>query len=99
MARLIALVADQCDVDPHHVDPDTPMPVLGFDSLDFLNFLLEVEAEFDVVLDYQEAKGCSTLRALGQLVDRAMVAPSLPTQNDGAAAAPPVGARLPESSS
>lgn len=48
--RVIRVFADFKKVDPSEIKPDTTFEELGFDSLDGLNLIFELEEEFDIVV-------------------------------------------------
>ncbi len=68
--RIKILAADQFGGDPMAIDADVPLEELGADSLGYLEFLFELEDDFGITIDQDEAKGIRTLRAVGALVDR-----------------------------
>jgi acyl carrier protein len=54
--RVLRLVAGVRRIPVENVSPESTFEDLGMDSLDKLNLLFEVENEFDVEIDDQEAK-------------------------------------------
>ena len=54
--RVVRLVAGVRRIPVENVTPESTFEDLGMDSLDKLNLLFEVENEFDVEIDDQEAK-------------------------------------------
>lgn len=54
--RVLRLVAGVRRIPVENVTPESTFEELGMDSLDKLNLLFEVENEFDVEIDDQEAK-------------------------------------------
>jgi acyl carrier protein len=57
--RVLRLVAGVRRIPVESVTPESTFEELGMDSLDKLNLLFEVENEFDVEIDDQEAKQIS----------------------------------------
>jgi acyl carrier protein len=68
--RIRNLAAKQFGGDPQAMDADVPLEQLGADSLGYLEFLFELEDEFGVIIDQDEAKQIRTLRDLGAFMDR-----------------------------
>ena len=52
------------------IDPDAPIQQLGADSLGYLEFLFELEGQFNITIEQDDAKKIATLRDLGALIDR-----------------------------
>lgn len=67
---VIHLAAQQFGGEQETIDPDAPIQQLGADSLGYLEFLFELETQFDVTIEQDEAKQLRTLRDLGTLIDR-----------------------------
>jgi acyl carrier protein len=68
--RIRHLAATQFGGDPLQIDVDAPIQQLGADSLGYLEFLFELEEQFDISIDQDEAKQVRTLHDLGMLIDR-----------------------------
>ncbi|MEO8481987.1 MAG: phosphopantetheine-binding protein [Acidobacteriota bacterium] len=79
LTQLRNLTAKQFGLDPQAIDMDGPIEALGADSLDYLEFLFDLETEFGVSIDQDAAQQTKTLRALSGLIDDLIPTPS-PTQ-------------------
>lgn len=69
---VITLAAQQFAIQPAEIDVDAPVGALAVDSLDYFEFLLEVERRFDVEIDYAEAARAPTIRRVAGLVHLAL---------------------------
>lgn len=65
--RLVEIICNYVEVDPAKVKPESRfMEDLGFTSFDFMSMLGEVEDQFDVEIDEQQA---ADIRTVGEAVD------------------------------
>lgn len=65
--RLVEIICNYVEVDPAAVKPESRfMEDLGFTSFDFMSMLGEVEDQFDVEIDEQQA---ADIRTVGEAVD------------------------------
>ena len=75
LARVRRVLTEELDVrrEPEEIDPDVALfgTGLGLDSVDAIEVLLSIEAEFSVAIP-DEAAGRSVLRTVGTLVDLVM---------------------------
>jgi len=62
--RILRLVAAVRRIPVETVKPESTFDELGMDSLDKLNLLFEVENEFDIEIDDQEAKKISQVNEM-----------------------------------
>ncbi len=61
--RIIQLAAAQVELPPEQVTPDSRFADdLGFDSLDLVEFTMEIEEEFDLTVPGEVADGIATVR-------------------------------------
>ncbi|WP_263381751.1 acyl carrier protein [Granulicella arctica] len=71
--RVLRVIATTRRVPLETVHPDSTFEELGIDSLDRINILFELEGEFDVEIDDEQAKQVTTLQqmidGITQLVD------------------------------
>ena len=71
--RALRVIATKQGLPLDRVQPDCTFEELGIDSLDRLNILFELEGEFDIQIDDEQAKQVTTLRqmidGITQLVD------------------------------
>jgi acyl carrier protein len=64
--RVLRVIATTRRVPLETVRPDSTFEELGIDSLDRINILFELEGEFDVEIDDEQAKQVMTLK---QMID------------------------------
>ena len=64
--KLVEIICNYVEVEPENVTPESRfMEDLGFTSFDFMSMLGELEDEFDIELNQQEAAG---IRTVGEAV-------------------------------
>ena len=68
-ARVVALLVEKHGVDAKKVSPDATLSHLGLDSLSVAELLFDIEDEFEIVIDTDDAE-FSTLGEALALVDR-----------------------------
>lgn len=56
LTQVIELAADSFMIDPSSIKPHTTFLELEIDSLDFVDFMLNVEAHYDIVIPEEEMK-------------------------------------------
>ncbi len=59
--RVLRVIATTKRVPPETVKPDSTFESLGIDSLDRLNILFDLESEFDIEIDDEDAKQVSSI--------------------------------------
>jgi acyl carrier protein len=64
--RVLRVIATTRRVPLETVRPDSTFEELGIDSLDRINILFELEGEFDIEIDDEQAKQVTTLE---QMID------------------------------
>ena len=64
--RALRVIATKQGLPRDSVRPESTFEELGIDSLDRLNILFELEGEFDIQIDDEQAKQVTTLR---QMID------------------------------
>lgn len=65
--KLVEIICNYVEVDPEKITPESRfMEDLGFTSFDFMSMLGEIEDEFDIEIDQQEAVD---IRTVGEAVD------------------------------
>jgi acyl carrier protein len=62
--RVLRVIATTRRVPLETVRPDSTFEELGIDSLDRINILFELEGEFDIEIDDEQAKQVTTLRQM-----------------------------------
>jgi acyl carrier protein len=62
--KILAIVASVKRVDPATVRSDASFEELGFDSLDKLNLLFELENAFDIEVPDDEARAIKTVKQM-----------------------------------
>ena len=70
----IEVAAEQFGIERDRIDVDAPIAELGVDSLDFLEFLFELEDKVAVPIPPEAVSGLPTLRALAAKVDELIAA-------------------------
>lgn len=60
--RVLRVIAVKQRLPIESVTPDSTFEQLGMDSLDRLNILFELEGEFDIQIDDEEAKKVTNMR-------------------------------------
>lgn len=69
--RIAALLAGPIGVEAEKITPAATLRDLGIDSLDQVDFALELEAEFAIELDdHQCFDGVASLQQLAEAIDR-----------------------------
>ena len=63
LEKLKEIIVNYVEVEPENIQPESRfMEDLGFTSFDFMSMLGEIEDEFDVEVDQQEAAGLRTVQ-------------------------------------
>ena len=70
----IEVAAQQFGIERDRIDVDAPIAELGVDSLDFLEFLFELEDRVGVPIPPDSVSGLATMRALAAKVDELVAA-------------------------
>ena len=61
--KLVNIICNYVEVEPENVHPESRfMEDLGFTSFDFMSMLGEIEDEFDVEVEQEEASNISTVQ-------------------------------------
>lgn len=64
--KVIRVFSEFKKVPPEEIMPETTFEELGFDSLDGLNLIFELEEEFDLVIPDDQAQ---SMRSVAQVID------------------------------
>ena len=64
--RVIRVISTARQVPPESITPETTFEQLNIDSLDRLNLLFDLEGEFDIQIDDEQAKSVTNIQ---QMVD------------------------------
>jgi acyl carrier protein len=64
--RVIRVFADFKKVSPDEIKPETTFDELGFDSLDGLNLVFELEEEFDIVVPDDKVQ---SMRSVAEVIE------------------------------
>jgi len=73
--KIIVMFADHLGISPHTIKPEARLfEDLGCDSLDVMEMIMEIETDFDIVIDMGETDGVKTMGEVIGLVDRKMEA-------------------------
>jgi acyl carrier protein len=99
--RVLKVIATTRRLPVESVTPDSTFEELGVDSLDRLNILFDLEGEFDIEIDDEEAKKVTSLRQMidgvTHLVDtKSAEAEGMPTRFSEAVTSPRRPAGEPE---
>ena len=62
--RVLKVVETARQMPPGSIHPEMTFEELGIDSLDRLNLLFELEGEFDIHIDDEQAKSVTNLRQM-----------------------------------
>lgn len=69
--RLKEVICNYVEVDAENIHPESRfMEDLGFTSFDFMSMLGELEEEFDIEVDEQEAAGIRTVGEAAEYLER-----------------------------
>ncbi len=70
---MIELVSSQIDISKEQISLDSQFVAdLGFDSLDFVEFVMLVEDEFDIVVPDEESATINTVRDAVQAIQKSI---------------------------
>jgi acyl carrier protein len=59
--RVLKVIATTQRLPPERVTPDSSFEELGIDSMDSINILFDLESEFDIEIDDEDAKKIRTI--------------------------------------
>ena len=62
--RILRVIATTARLPPGSVKPESTFEELGIDSLDRLNILFELEGEFDIEINDEEAKQVTNIKEM-----------------------------------
>lgn len=69
--KLVEVICNYVEVEPEQVTSESRfMEDLGFTSFDFMSMLGELEDEFDIEIDQQEAVGIHTVGEAAEYLER-----------------------------
>ena len=69
--KLVEVICNYVEVEPESIRPESRfMEDLGFTSFDFMSMLGELEDEFDVEIDQQEAAGIRTVKEAADYLEK-----------------------------
>ena len=81
--RVLRVIATKQRLPLESLHPDSTFEELGIDSLDRLNLLFELEGEFDIQIDDEEAKKVANIHemiaGITHLVNANVAVPTAPT--------------------
>ena len=66
--KLVSYAAEQLELDPAEITPDSTFESLGIDSLDIVEMIMDLESELGVELDLEDQK-ITTFRELADFID------------------------------
>jgi acyl carrier protein len=62
--RVLRVIATTQRIPPERVKPDSTFEELGIDSMDSINILFDLESEFGIEIDDEDAKKIHTIREM-----------------------------------
>jgi acyl carrier protein len=62
--RVLKVIANTQRIPPERVTADSTFEELGIDSMDSINILFDLESEFDIEINDEDAKKISTIREM-----------------------------------
>lgn len=69
--KLVGIICNYVEVEPENIHPESRfMEDLGFTSFDFMSMMGELEDEFDVELDQQEAADIRTVQEAVEYLEK-----------------------------
>ena len=69
--KLVGIICNYVEVEPENIHPESRfMEDLGFTSFDFMSMMGELEDEFDVELDQQEAAEIRTVQEAVEYLEK-----------------------------
>ena len=77
--RVLKVIATSKRIPLETVQPDSSFEALGIDSLDRLNILFDLESEFDIEIDDEEAKQVTNIHQMIEGVNQLIQAKSAPS--------------------
>lgn len=66
---IVEIVRKQKTLPDETIDPDRPLTELGYDSLDALNILFDIEQTFGIEIDDDQARDIRTLSLMVEAVE------------------------------
>ncbi len=66
--KLVSYAAQQLDLDPAEITPDSTFESLGIDSLDVVEMIMDMESELGIELDMEDQK-ITNFRELADFVE------------------------------
>ena len=66
--KLVSYVAQQLELNPEEITPDSTFESLGIDSLDIVEMIMDLETELGVELEMEDQK-ISTFQELADFID------------------------------
>lgn len=70
LERLRRILSEQLGIDPKEITPETTIADLGVDSLDLVEALMNIEEEFDIEIDTDEAENFKSIGDLLEYIKR-----------------------------
>lgn len=77
--RVLKVIATSKRIPLENVQPDSSFESLGIDSLDRLNILFDLESEFDIEIDDEQAKQVKTIHQMIEGITQLIQAKSNPS--------------------
>lgn len=79
LQRVIKVFAAFKKISPEEITPDTTFEQLGFDSLDGLNLIFELEEEFSLMIPDDKVKEMKSVREVAEGIEYLLAHPEAQT--------------------
>jgi acyl carrier protein len=80
--RVLKVIATSKRIPLESVQPDSSFESLGIDSLDRLNILFDLESEFDIEIDDEQAKQVKNIHEMVAGVTQLVAAKAVPSPSE-----------------
>lgn len=80
--RVLKVIATSKRIPLESVQPDSSFESLGIDSLDRLNILFDLESEFDIEIDDEQAKQVKNIQEMIEGVTQLVQAKAAPSPSE-----------------
>ena len=86
--RVIRVISTARQVPPESITPETTFEQLNIDSLDRLNLLFDLEGEFDIQIDDEQAKSVTNIQEMVDGITLLLTAKTAPKPDAKPASSP-----------
>lgn len=67
--KISRIVADNTDISPESISPETTLNELGLDSIDLVDLVMEIEEAFSVTIPDEEFEGIKSVSDIVALIE------------------------------